>query len=371
MTQPTIVLNMIVKDEAPIIESCLRTVLPLIDAWAIMDTGSSDETIEIIQRVMTDVPGRLGKMKWEGFADSRNAAISLAQGLGDYLLFLDADDKATWTGTVESVKTQLVHDLHHGTLVQGNNRYGRLIFRRNTSRSRYRGVIHEVLIPHKTDIVGPAIEGFVIERGAVGIGNRSIAGKEKYRRDAEMLETALSNNTDPDFTERYRFYLAQSYRDCGEIEKSIENYRLRLDMPGGYQQERYVSAINLGSLLEHTGASVEEQLFVLFEAREIDPHRAEAHHRIAELARKNDMWHLAFEHAVRARDIVTPPDRLFIDVSVPEWKAQFEISVAAWYVGEKKVGLDACDLLLKSPHTPPEIKAMTEQNRIHYTGVDG
>jgi len=368
MSKTKVVLNMIVKNEAPIIAACLQAVLPLVDAWAIMDTGSTDETIEIIERETLGVPGRIGKMEWEGFAASRNAAISLASGLGDYLLFLDADDKATWNGSAENIKAQLTHDLHHGTLMQAKNRYNRMIFRRNESKSLYRGVIHEVLVPHHGETIGQLVEGFVIERGAIGMGNRSTAGNEKYRRDAELLEAALLDDRDSDFIERYQFYLAQSYRDCEEIEKSLENYKLRLDMPGGYQQERYVSAINIGALLGRLGAPLEEQLLAFFQAREIDPHRAEAHHRIAELARKNDLWHLAFEHAILARDIVTPLDRLFVDLNIPQWKAQFEISVAAWYAGQKEVGRLACEFLWASPHTPPEIKALTVKNMSHYGG---
>lgn len=42
MAEPTLVLTMIVKDEAPVIERCLTAILPLIDVWCIVDTGSTD-----------------------------------------------------------------------------------------------------------------------------------------------------------------------------------------------------------------------------------------------------------------------------------------------------------------------------------------
>ena len=357
---------MIVKNEAPIIASCLRQVIPLIDAWAIMDTGSTDGTVEIVQNELQGIPGRLGHMEWAGFAMSRNAAIDLANGLGDYLMFLDADDKATWSVPIEQLKNQLVSHLHHGTLVQGENRYNRLIFRNVDSASRYKGVIHEVLIPTKQDVVGLPIDGFVIERGAIGVGNRSNTGNLKYARDAELLEDALKRGLDPEFTERYRFYLAQSYRDHGELEKALENYKQRLEMPGGYQQERYVSALNIGFLLGKLGAPIDEQLLAYFKAREIDPARAEAHHRIAELARLENMWHLSFDHAQRARDINTPYDRLFVDLSIPRWRALFEISISAWYVNEMKIGREACEALLESPFTPVEIKILTNKNLNQY-----
>lgn len=43
-------LNMIVRNEAANIERCLASVAPVIGAWVIGDTGSTDTTPELIQR---------------------------------------------------------------------------------------------------------------------------------------------------------------------------------------------------------------------------------------------------------------------------------------------------------------------------------
>jgi glycosyltransferase involved in cell wall biosynthesis len=366
MKHPTLVLNMIVKNEAPIIGAFLENVRPLIDSWAIMDTGSDDGTVEIIQKTMNGIPGRLESMEWIGFAKSRNAAIEMAHGMGDYLLFLDADDRPVWAGEVDAIKRQLTHSLHYGTLTEGQSKYTRLVFMKNGANSRYRGVIHEVLIPERGEDIGAIVQDFAIERGTIGVSNRSTRGKDKFRNDIELLEAALLDGTDVDFTERYRFYLAQSYRDCGEIQKAIENYQIRYNMPGGYQQERYVAAMNVGQLLTNIRAPISEILLKYFQAREIDPFRSEAFHRVAELARRNNMWRLAFDNAVRARDTATPSDRLFIDTSVAQWRALFEISVSAWYVGDIEEGRKACLSLLDSPHTPKKIKDLTTRNLVHY-----
>ena len=366
MASPRLVLNMIVKNEAPIIGAFLENVRPLVDSWAIMDTGSDDGTVEIVQRTMHGIPGRLESMEWKGFAESRNAAIEIAQGMGDYLLFLDADDRPVWTGPIETIKSQLSRPLHHGTLTEGQSQYNRLVFMKNGSTARYRGVIHEVLVPARGEEIGSTVQNFVIERGAVGVSNRSTHGREKFRQDIELLEAALLDGSDTDFTERYQFYLAQSYRDFGDAQKAIDSYRIRYEMPGGYQQERYVAAINLGQLLTNIAAPISEIFLTYFQAREIDPFRSEAYHRIAELARANNMWRLAFENAVRARDTATPPDRLFIDTSVASWRALFEISISAWYVGEHRTGRLACESLISSTTTPENIKVLTVKNLAQY-----
>jgi tetratricopeptide (TPR) repeat protein len=354
---------MIVKDEAPIIAAFLERVSPLIDAWAIMDTGSTDGTPDIIAKELEAIPGRLGSMAWQGFESSRNAAIELAQGLGDYLLFLDADDLPEITAPMDDIKAQLVDDLHYGTITEkSGTTYQRLVFARNGSRSKYRGVVHEVMIPVAGERIGSTISSFRIHRSAVGQGNRSSRGVAKYKDDAELLEQAITDNRDPDLLERYRFYLAQSYRDFGDSEKALENYIIRRDMPGGYWQERYISALNVGHLLAAKNSPTDQILMAYFQAREIDPRRPEAYFHIAVQARRNGMWNLAYEHAVKARDATPPSNSLFIDSTIGAWKAQFEVSLSAWHVGKFEEGLEACSALVHTLAPPEDIRESSIQN---------
>ncbi len=83
---------MIVKNEAAVIERCLRSVRPFIDAWAIADTGSSDGTQEIVRRVLQGIPGELIERPWVDFSTNRNQALELARRHGDYALIIDADE---------------------------------------------------------------------------------------------------------------------------------------------------------------------------------------------------------------------------------------------------------------------------------------
>ena len=87
----TVCLNMIVKNEARVIEKCLASVKPLIDSWVIVDTGSSDDTQSIIRKYMADLPGELHEKPWVNFAHNRNEALQLAKEKADYVLLIDAD----------------------------------------------------------------------------------------------------------------------------------------------------------------------------------------------------------------------------------------------------------------------------------------
>jgi glycosyltransferase involved in cell wall biosynthesis len=362
MENPKIILSMIVKNESSIIRQCLEQVLPLIDAYAIMDTGSSDNTIDLIKETLKDIPGRVETMEWTGFSDARNAAIGLADGLGDYLFFVDADDKVMLSVSPDKIKEQLTEHVHPAIITHNNTHYPRIIFRSIKSTSLYSGVVHEVIRGVPNETYGSLIEGITISYNSVGTSYRNVNGKAKYLHDAELLEQAIREGVDPETESRYQFYLAQSFRDYGDTEKALQAYKRRYEIQTGYQQERYVAAMNEGALYKSGLGSPADRLWAYQRAIEIDPERAEAPHAIAALARENNMWNLAIKNARLAQSLPLPKDKLFTDSEVYEWKATFEISVAACYAGTKEEGLAACLELIKNPSVPADIKKLTASN---------
>ena len=87
----SICLNMIVKNEAPVIRRCLESVRPIIDYWVIVDTGSTDGTQDIIRDYLRDVPGELHERLGGISRITAPRRLSSARP-GDYSLIIDADD---------------------------------------------------------------------------------------------------------------------------------------------------------------------------------------------------------------------------------------------------------------------------------------
>ena len=78
---------MIVKDEEDFLEQCLNSLKDYVDEIIIIDTGSTDKTIEIAKR-FTD---RVYEHEWpHDFSKARNISISYATC--DWILILDADE---------------------------------------------------------------------------------------------------------------------------------------------------------------------------------------------------------------------------------------------------------------------------------------
>ena len=93
----TICLNMIVKNEAANHPRYIRehyAHIPL-DYYVISDTGSDDNTADIIKQFFDEkgIQGEIHHDEWVNFAHNRNCALQHAQGKTDYVLIFDADDR--------------------------------------------------------------------------------------------------------------------------------------------------------------------------------------------------------------------------------------------------------------------------------------
>jgi len=145
VSEPTLSLCMIAKDEARFLADCLRSVQGVVGEIIVGDTGSSDDTVAIARAFgakVVDIPWQ------EDFSAARNAVLDRAAG--DWILILDADEELT-DGARKTVPRAIlcadvmgynmpVHNLaEEGTVVNG------LLLRifRNRPSIRFKNVVHE------------------------------------------------------------------------------------------------------------------------------------------------------------------------------------------------------------------------------------
>lgn len=94
--RPTLSVCMIVKNEGEFLEQCLTSVRDIADEIILVDTGSTDRTVEIAQTFGCKV----FHQEWEGdFSKHRN--YSLEQATGDWILIIDADEELDRAGKAE------------------------------------------------------------------------------------------------------------------------------------------------------------------------------------------------------------------------------------------------------------------------------
>jgi glycosyltransferase involved in cell wall biosynthesis/tetratricopeptide (TPR) repeat protein len=84
---PTLSLCMIVRDEERVLGDCLKSIRGWMDEVIIVDTGSTDRTVEIADESGANV----SHFPWcDSFSAARN--VSLEQATGDWVIWMDADD---------------------------------------------------------------------------------------------------------------------------------------------------------------------------------------------------------------------------------------------------------------------------------------
>jgi glycosyltransferase involved in cell wall biosynthesis len=91
---PKLCLNMIVKNESRIIRRLLESVANVIDAYCICDTGSTDDTIQIINDFFKErgIHGNITREPFRDFAHNRSFSLKQCESMQvDYILLLDAD----------------------------------------------------------------------------------------------------------------------------------------------------------------------------------------------------------------------------------------------------------------------------------------
>ena len=359
----TICLNMIVKNEAAIIRDTLENIIAHIplDYYVISDTGSDDNTAEIIEQFFAEkgIKGEIHHDKWVNFAHNRNCALQHAQGKTDYVLIFDADDR--FEGTFE-LPEELTSDRYYFRMansVTGANVYFRTLMFRNDGSFYWRGVLHEFVEQRKKTVVEQKIFGdYYVISGRFGARSNN---PQKYFQDAQVLEKAFYSPEDEDLKDRYAFYTAQSYRDADMYEKAIEWYAIRANL-GGWYEEVYHSLLQISLLKIELNAPLDEIQRLLLATYEYRPQRAESLYHLARQLRYHNKAKQAYIYATVAANIPLNKDILFVDHSVYEWKAKEELAMSANSVGNYQLCHDLCVELLFNPTVPESNRKLLLDN---------
>lgn len=247
---------MIVKNEEEVLARCLDSVKDIVDEINIVDTGSTDNTVEIANRY-TD---RVFYFEWIGdFAAARNESFKYATK--DYILYLDADDvlleedrkklkelKETLDISVDSVS------MYYNA---GMDEYGNITlqYRRNrlVKRSRnfkWKGDCHQYLEVYGNIINSDIAVTHKKIRHSVG-RNLSIYQKKLERGDV--------------FSARDYFYYGNELRENGFYREAIENYEKNIQLKEGWVEDKVYACINKADCYRMIGEK-EKELFSLLES---------------------------------------------------------------------------------------------------------
>ena len=325
---PTLCLNMIVKNESQVIKRLLSSVVSIIDTYCICDTGSTDNTIEIIESFFDEhnIDGKVIEEPFKDFGYNRSFALKEAAGLSDYVLLMDAD----MILDIGDFDKSMLSQADSFCLLQGNEDfyYQNMRIVRNNGKFTYCGVTHEhVSTPPDNHNVNIGKKTLFIND--VGDGG---AKDDKFERDIRLLLQGIKDEPD---NVRYHFYLANSYKDSGKFDEAIEYYQKRIKM-GDWEQEVWYSYYNIANIYEAKN-DMGNAIFYWLKAYNHTPLRLENLHKIVQYYRMTGECQIAklfydIANTAMKKDI-NKDEYLFLANDVYTYKFDYEFSIIACYLG--------------------------------------
>jgi tetratricopeptide (TPR) repeat protein len=198
----TVSLVMIVKDEEEMLSGCLAAVCDAVDEMIVVDTGSTDRTVEIAESFGATVV----HFPWNGsFSDARN--VSLDHATSDWVLYLDADEHLipedavqlrsllgrTWREGFYLVETNYTGGEDSGSSVA----HLALRLFRNRPEYRFEGRIHEQKTQTMPTYLSERFETTSIRMRHYGYLVSRINTREKSQRNIQLLEQEARDAPSP------------------------------------------------------------------------------------------------------------------------------------------------------------------------------
>lgn len=363
-----------VKNEEKRIETTLNSIKKDVDGIVLFDTGSTDNTIDIVKKYVeiNNLKLHLLEGVFEDFSTSRNEMLEFAETFSyDYMLLLDCNDELKFNNVSDSsVKTiqkkksryqqnqnqnqnhqSLKKLLDHKKDIDGfmvhqkwhigpnyDLDYFNIKIIKTKLGFRYKGSVHEYIVTPE-GLTIDKLEGIVIYQDRVADND----GKtfNRWENDLVLLKKDLEINPNDS---RSQFYLAQTYDGLCKKDEAFEAYKLRYENIEGFYEERFLAALNCGRLINDD----EEKIKWYLRSFEIIE-RSEPLVEIAKIYRIKNQFLLAYTFARTACDLEFPTNcTLNVDKKSYDHDRWHELSISCYYIKKYKMGKEACQKAIDS-----------------------
>lgn len=354
--KPTLSFITMCKNEEHIIEKTLESVYKYIDYWIVCDTGSTDNTCEIVKNFFNkkNIPGELFIDEWMGFGKHKTYMFEKAYNKTDYVLHLDADDLLVGNFVFDVSDNS---DQYEFNYKRGNSIFKCTSLYKNNLRWKYCGVAHNIIrCLDKEDII---LSSFFIKDDlwvdCEDIGARSF-DPEKYSKDAKLLEQQFWDtlyNDEDGLNNRSVFYTAQSLMDSKQYEKALNWYCLYTKLKNTWIEEVYESYLRISELLillERSYSEIERQINKTIS---IFPDRAEGYYILGKFCNENKLYDKAYillKHALEKNYAnICEKYTLFVRIHCYHKHLYDELSLACYWINKLDEGKKYLQEIIDDP----------------------
>ena len=315
-----IALFLIVKNEERVLGRCLDSAQPLVDHTLVVDTGSTDSTVEIARNRAVVV-----RHAWKDFGHNRSLSFQAARELfpdAKWGMTIDADMRIVCPDA-QKFRDFLDKDVDGFSLLQVNHgtEYNNIRVMRLDRPWTCKGATHEFWACRGGTVeYVPKDVAYIDDVGDGG------AKADKFERDERLLRKELEEEPS---NERDVFYLANTLLCQGKLEEAAELYAKRVELRG-WEQEVYFAAYQLTKIYARLKKPIECEMWAQ-RASEADPERNEATLALAEFLRERGEYYKAWHYLLRA-ERAKPSNKLFLEAECYEGRVAYERSVVQYYV---------------------------------------
>jgi glycosyltransferase involved in cell wall biosynthesis len=377
-----LVLTQIMKNEAHVITRMLNSIKPVVDIICLVDTGSTDNTIEVVKNWGQEngIETHVFERPFDNFENSRNYSIQMArevtQGRGNdfWGFWLDADE-------VLEIQPHFNKNAINKDLYMFNTYINVMKYTRNECYKldkpfRFYGPVHEFIVCDEKNLTSGLMDGLIVR---VQMDGGSWKGNipEKYKSHAFVLEKYIdANRQDP----RWIFYTAQSYHDSAcmpdnreeneeRLRRSMKYYRERISRMDGYPEEIFYSQFRVGTIMRTLEEPWSNTLNEFLKAYSIDPLRAEPIKAIVDYYLHVGEWNNAYLFSkflkVNFHGKNPYPQRLlFVDEALYLWKILEVHAASCFYTNRKDEAKQSFQELIKISREQPQFFSPEDLNKI-------
>jgi glycosyltransferase involved in cell wall biosynthesis len=362
----SICLNMIVKNEAKNLPRLFASLKDVVSSYVISDTGSTDNTIELIHELgkKYNIPGTIIENEWVDFAHNRNIALNKAYELVDagviqakWLLIIDADEELLINDSEKFKELNPVITYHIHKILKEISHSTIALISVNQPKWEWKGSIHNHLFNKSNNHVGITTACTIQSHYFEGAKSHLFTSqKEKSKHDAALLEIEIAENNTSD-PMRY-FIQGNEYIEFNDNEKALIAYKTCLEKTKK-QDLSYFTLIQIGVIyaFKLTNKDIGHHYFK--QALETYPQRKEAYYYLGKMAQISKNFDEAKKYYLLGKQITGIPYNDFLfDLSIYQWKIDIDLILVYNQLNEKKTCLELINELQQKNHIPERNMAL-------------
>ena len=303
-------LCIMVKNGGALFEEMLTQNLPYIDYWTILDTGSTDNTIANINRILVGKKGVLHQEPFINFGESRNRCLTLAGTQCKYNIMLDDSYilKGYLREFLDAIRGDQFADSYSLYINQNEIEYASNRIFKSEKNLKYLYSIHEVVQDYdNVNVLVPNTQAYIYD---IPCPEMLIRTSDRKQNDLVLLKEEIEKNpSDP----RPYYYLAQTYSFLQDFDKAYEYYLKRGNhLEEGFIQEKVNAFLEAGRIAHFTLKKPWTECELLFKrCYELDNQRPEALYFLGLYYYEQKQYDIAYDYLLKGFDHGYPVHRQY------------------------------------------------------------